>query len=442
MLRKIWAIAWKDTYGVYTDRSLILIMLVTPLALATIIGLAFSDIASSSPLSDIPVAIVNLDEGDADGCNYGRLFVDLLAPDAPEIDQCAALQSSEDVTDGTENVLLDLTEADTLDTRQAAIDAIEDGDYAAAIIIPADFSQRIAITQESGLSREPVAVEVYGDSGRTLSASVIRSVAEGFTTQIVSGQIAVAATSAVIFEREGGAFFAQNPDLNFGAAFDPALNNVQAVQTPISDDEVEVSLLVILGSAQAAFFALFTASGGATNVIEERRNGTLQRMLVSPTPRLHILLGKLLGVFAMVLLQLIFLFIGFTIINGLMEGAFTAIWGTNYIAIGALIIVTSLAAAGVGTFIASLSSTPEQSNVIGSIVALFMGMLGGAFFQVEAIPAVEPLTHLSIVYWGSDGFRTLAEGGSDILLNLVFLLFIGGGLFALSLFIFSRRQDI
>jgi hypothetical protein len=61
-MRKIWVIAQRELWQSYTDVNLLLIMLVTPLALATIIGLAFSGInGGNAGISDIPVG--NYPEG-------------------------------------------------------------------------------------------------------------------------------------------------------------------------------------------------------------------------------------------------------------------------------------------------------------------------------------------------------------------------------------------
>src|SRR5215468_9739934 len=86
--RKVLNIAWRSLYVTYTDRNLILIMIATPLALATIIGLAFSGFISGGndvPIHDIPVAIVNLDQTvNANGTqvNDGQILVNLLIPPA------------------------------------------------------------------------------------------------------------------------------------------------------------------------------------------------------------------------------------------------------------------------------------------------------------------------------------------------------------------------
>ncbi|MCS7071965.1 MAG: hypothetical protein NZM00_10700, partial [Anaerolinea sp.] len=88
MIARVLNIVWKDLYITYTDRNLLLIMLVTPLALAIIISLAFSSFFNASgdvPIRDIPVAIVNLDTGvevNGQPINQGETYVRLLVPPA------------------------------------------------------------------------------------------------------------------------------------------------------------------------------------------------------------------------------------------------------------------------------------------------------------------------------------------------------------------------
>ena len=455
---KIWIIARKDIISTFTDRNLLLIMLVTPLALATIIALAFSDIGGgSSPLRDIPVALVNLDAGDPDsGFNGGAIFVNGLIPDADDGDfslgECALISESDETGESAQFSLEDLTETTLFASREEAIAGVDNGEYAAAIIVPENFTQLVRYTQD-GFAENQAVVEVYGNSGSPISASVIRSVAESFTNQIVMGQVTIGATIDTMVARAmsdlafGAEFGAMNSDgtfaPDFNCAFDSRLNNVGITSQTVAGEEQEsVNFLVLFGSAQAAFFALFTASGSASSIMEERRNGTLQRLLVSPTSRMQILLGKLIGTFATVLLQLVFLFVGFTLLNTLLEGEFALIWGDNIPAILALVIVLALAASGVGMTAAAVAKTAEQANVIGGVIGMFMGVTGGAFFQLDTIPAIEPITRLSVVFWGSDGFTKLSEGSTDILVNLAFLTVIGIGLFMISLILFNRRQDI
>ena len=62
MLRKILVLAWRELYATYSDRNLILIMIATPLALATIIGTAFNGFLSggSAPMVSARAAALDL----------------------------------------------------------------------------------------------------------------------------------------------------------------------------------------------------------------------------------------------------------------------------------------------------------------------------------------------------------------------------------------------
>lgn len=462
MLRKIWAIASVNIYTTFTDRNLLIIMLVTPLILATIISLAFGSLGGgSSPITDIPVAIVNLDTPPDDGTQMvdssGILVSAFIPPAAdagaaaPETGTCEAVQVADSNGDTPNTYLTDLTEATLFDDPAAAKAAVDKGDYAAAVIIPAGFSESISYTQDDP-AIAPTAIEVYGDSAQPISASIIRSIVEGFTNQLLTGQITIASTIGTMIDRAqqnpafGLGFMAASASgdfqPNFSCAFTPGFNTIQIEQQTVTGEQAEFNPLVVFGSAQAVFFALFTANGVAASIIEERRQWTLQRMVVSPTPRIIILGGKLIATFLVVLLQLAFLFIGFTVIGSLLEGEIRSVWGNDFVAIAALILATSAATAGVGMFTAAIGKTAEQANMIGAIVSMLMGILGGAFFAVGALGSLEWVTRLSVVRWGSEGFSKLAGGQGDIGLNLLFLALIGALLFVISLVVFSRRQDI
>jgi len=448
MFRKIWAITWRDLYETYTDTNLLLIMFATPLALATIIGLALGGVADGSSISDIPVALVNMDEGE-----QGEVFEALLLPNSdastPGEGTCAAATATD--TDGNSVALTDLTATTRLDDVEAARAGVRDGTYAAAIIIPADFSARIGASRDD-LSVQPGGVQVYGDPGQTVSATIIRSVTESITANIARGNITVAATIETLQARAQAQPLAFGVDFliasqsgawepNFACAFDPGFVVVAIDQQTTRGETSEFSPLVYFGAAQAMFFLLFTAQGGANSILEDERQGVLGRMLASPTPRPIILLGKLIGTFVAALSQLLILFAAFTVVGSLIEGGFTLIWGNNWLLIGLTALVAALSVSGLGTLLASLAQNPDQANIIGTTINIAMGALGGAFFAAQDIPAIEPAQWLSLVYWGQDAFTTLAAGGADIGLNLAVMLVQGAVMFAAGLYFFNRRFD-
>jgi ABC-2 type transport system permease protein len=449
MLSKLWAITWKELYSTFTDRNLILIMIVTPLALATIIGVAFSSFirgGNDVPVRNIQVAIVNLDEGaEVNGMSFnnGDIFVSALVPAAD-----AAVEN----TDGTaeSNPLFDLTDAVQVADAETARAGVDSGDYVAAIIIPADFSAKITYSQAHSI--EPVGVEVYASASSPTAASIIRSIVESFANQIATGNITIQATIEALIERAQsdpafGILFAAasasgsfTPD--FAPAFTPGENPIIIEQQTVTGEAVTFNPLVTVGVGQAIFFMMFTAMGSANSLLEERRDGTLGRLMASPTPRFVILLGKLLGTLVICIVQVTALLIALTLVGSLLIGQLQFLWGSNLLALAAVVVTVSLAATGLGSVVAAAVQTPEQGNVVGGVISMAMGVLGGAFITTDVFPeAIQPFTRLTINYWGADAFSRLSQNQTDIGTNLLALLGIGIVLFSIGLAIFNRRLN-
>ena len=63
---------------------------------------------------------------------------------------------------------------------------------------------------------------------------------------------------------------------------------------------------------------------------------------------------------------------------------------------------------------------------------------GGAFgFQLP-----EVVSRFSLLYWGSGAFQKLANGSTDIGLNLVVLFALGAVMFTVGFWMFNRRLDV
>ncbi|MEZ4669980.1 MAG: ABC transporter permease [Anaerolineae bacterium] len=451
MLQKIWTIAWKDISTTFGDRNLVLVMLAAPLAVATIIALAFGGVAGGdAPVSNIPIAIVNLDSG-SERTNLGEIYVSAFIPSEATSSSTASTCDLVDSTVTSEKsaaTLQDLTDATLVADVETARKGVDDGTYTAAIIIPENFTQKVSYGQDKPV--EAASVEVYANGGRTISAGIIRSIAESITNQIATGNIAVAATidSLIARAQADPAFSVQflaasasgsfNPD--FSCAFVPGVSRLTIDQQSVEGKKSNgaATLLVIFGSAQAMFFSLFTGQGGVGSIFDERRQWTLQRLVVSPTPRLAILVGKMLGVFFNCVLQLVFLFIALTVVASLLNGSFNMIWGTDFLRIGLTILLAALAATGLGTLLAGVAKTPEQGQIYGSLISVAMAVLGGAFgFQLP-----REISQFSLLYWGTDAFTKLANGQGDITLNLLVLAVFGVGMFGIGFWLFNRRLDI
>jgi ABC-type transport system involved in multi-copper enzyme maturation permease subunit len=467
MLNKIWTIAWKEIYTTFTDRNLILIMIASPLALSTIVGLAFGGLGGDDlQIDTIPIAVVNLDRGGELGVSYGDVYVDLLVPggggtsvvlpDCPLLEETSSSVSNLSLSDFTKAEVFDTARAEDLIAQgqieltqvepgssefveQAARAAVERGIYTSAIIIPADFTSKISYVPVLHPEIEATGVTVYSNRGSPITSGIIRSIAEGITNRIATGNITIAATFHELETRPEG-IGSLDFALAFSCAFTPISNTLTLEAETVEGEEsgnIASQILVWVGSAQAMFFALFTAQFGVLGMHSEKREGTLQRLVVSPTPRSHILAGKLIGVFLTVIFQMVVLLVALTLIGSLLQGQVALIWGENWLLILALVVAAALAVSGFGMLIAGIVRTPEQGQIVGPITNMAMAVLGGAFgFTMPKIAAV-----FSIVFWGREAFQKLAAGQSDIGVNLAVLAVQGIVMYALGVVIFNRRFE-
>jgi ABC-2 type transport system permease protein len=227
----------------------------------------------------------------------------------------------------------------------------------------------------------------------------------------------------------------------FACAFDPVSNIVRLQSETLqgsSQSNTSALVLVSVGSAQAMFFALFTAQFGVLSMYDDRRNWTLQRLVMSPTPRSSILAGKLIGVFTSVVFQLLTLLIALTLVGSIMQGKLALIWGSDVLAILLVLFSASLAVSGLGMFMAGIVRSPEQAQVIGSVLNMALAVLGGAF----GFSLPQSVSQFSLVYWGRNAFDILAAGGTDVGLNVLVLGIQGLVMFGIGIVLFNQRFEL
>jgi ABC-2 type transport system permease protein len=442
MLFKLWTLLRHDLFMTFSDRNLVLIMLVTPLALATIIGLAFGGLAGGGGgLSGIEVALVNRDqpvERNGEQIALGAIFEQALIPPAGATDEQQA-----------ENALWQMTNAISLADAETARRGVEDDMYTAAIIIPPDFTAKL-VSLEVADNTPLTSLEVYSNPSSPIASLVVRSVVDSIATQIVTQQIAIVATIDALNERAASdpAFAEQYAAAAASGAFPPDAASATVLPRTIGINQqtgtgaqADFNIFVLFGTGQAVFFMMFLAMGSANDLLRQQRDGRLARLIATPTPRVIILLGKLVGTLVTCVVQVLVLLIALTLVNGIVSGQWSFIFGTNMLGIAATILAVALAASGLGTLVTALVKTPEQGDVIGGIISMAMGLLGGAFFNVATLGPLAAASRFTINYWGVNAFTRLSQGDNAILPNLLVLFAIGAATFAVGFVLFNRRLE-
>lgn len=136
---------------------------------------------------------------------------------------------------------------------------------------------------------------------------------------------------------------------------------------------------------------LFTAIFTTISIIEDRREGFLQSVLVAPIPRWSMVLGKVLGGTLIALFQgLLFLLLALTL-----KVQFSA---ATLAAVAGLLFVSALAMTSLGFLIAWRMDSTQGFHAIMSLALMPMWLLSGAFFPIPALGA-DATTGDWVMHW-------------------------------------------
>jgi len=147
---------------------------------------------------------------------------------------------------------------------------------------------------------------------------------------------------------------------------------------------------------------LFTAIFATISIIEDRREGFMQTVLVAPIPRWSMVLGKVLGGALIALAQgVLFLVLGW------MTGLSMTLTGA--LAVAAFSFLVAFALTSLGFVIAWRMDSTQGFHAIMSVFLLPMWLLSGAFFPADSgilawVMRLNPLTYgvagvRRLLYW-------------------------------------------
>jgi ABC-2 type transport system permease protein len=148
----------------------------------------------------------------------------------------------------------------------------------------------------------------------------------------------------------------------------------------------------------AIMFLLFSLSGAATSLFDEKKAGLFQRLLAAPVRRTHILWSKYLFGMLLGLVQLSALFLAGRLLFGIDIT-------TNLGNLLLICLAASMACVSFGMLLAAVAPTSAAANGLGTFLILTMSAIGGAWFPTSFMPEfIQKLSRLTIVYWSLDGF--------------------------------------
>jgi ABC-2 type transport system permease protein len=408
---KIILIGLKDVRLAIRDRAALIMMLLAPFVLTLGLGAVTGRFSGGSANGITHISLILINQ---DGKQLGNALVELFQS-----------QDLDELIDATVGV--DAT---------AAYRQVDDNQAVAAILIPAGFTESIIPPPGQAGPDSPVQIELYDNPTTPTSVGVVKTILDAFVSQVeaqrVGNQVILTqlVASGLIQAQDVGRVAQElGPSNPAAGSTSITLNNVTSGGKQVSFD-----VLALLSPGMALMFLMYTVSNGGRTLLTERDQGTLPRLLVSPTTAVEVLGGKMVGIYLTGTLQMLILIGGTSVMFGIQ-------WGDSN-AVQALVLAAVFAAVGWGMLITAVARTPSQVSMVGTAVMLTFGILGGTFVNLDAMPAwFRYISKLTPNAWGLEGFTTLALGGTlhDILTPILALLAMGLILFAIAVLLFSRR---
>ena len=414
-MKKLFLIGIKDLKLIFRDRAALIFMLLAPFLLTVGMGFVTGRFSGNqNGLSNIPVIIVNLDNQ-----QLGNALADVF--------------SSKD--------LADLVEPSASSNPEAARRLVDEDNAAAAIIIPQGFTRSIIPAQgtqfdQNYVSSEVVKIEVYANPTRPTSAGVIKAIVDEFVSRLEESR--TTGITSIMEMIQSGLLSSQNAESEARQLFQNTDQTQSTAITLKANNEgaaaVNFDILAYMAPGMAMLFLMYTVSYGGRSILAERSQGTMPRLLVSPTSATQVLGGKVLGIFFTGIAQVGILIFATSVFFGVK-------WGDTPGLI-ILIIAVVFGAAGWGMLITAISRTQAQVANVGTAIMFIFGLLGGSFINLDQMPPfVQFVSKITPNAWGLDGFTTLALGGtlSNLVQPITALLIMGAVLFGVAVMLFNRK---
>lgn len=357
-MRALWTIVGNDFRQRLRDKSVLIFSLIVPLALMGVLSLAFGRLGTDRVDLQPATVIASVEDS-------GPLGVALLD----------SLGSVESMKVTVRQVPPDTVGPETRNTGAAL-----------GIVIPADFSSALA-------TGRPSTLQLVEGSGSVLETSVLISIVTGIVDQFTAASVTETAA------RLGGVPLDAAAGMGRIAVSGEPILHVEEGIAPAG----QLSLRAGLVAGQTGLFLLFTVGFGVLGLLAEKEQGTLARIRSTAAPQWTIVAAKAVVGFSLGVVA-----------SAVLLASGTLLFGVNFGApavVGLLVLGAAAAATSLTFIVAKVVRTAEQANVAQSIVAMVLGIAGGAFFPIQASGFMAVLMDLNPVGAFIRGLGISAGGG-------------------------------
>lgn len=371
MMRKIFAIAWKDAITRFASPSELLFFIVLPVFFTFIL-------AGGTP------------SGDQDP------RADLLVVD--EANTAVSLQ----IIDELENSTAVRPE---LATRAEAQSQFDDRRAEVVLMIP------VSVDLES-LQSGSAEVELLQQPNNMNALVAERAV----LTALRRVSSAISAAQNAVQQRERIQPFASDQEKQ--AYLESSLKLAQSLQRDapervtvvegLTKDDVDYDPRANSSAGQLITWVFIPLFAISALFAYERQQGTLRRLLTTPTNKATFLLGTIFGQVLMALIQMLLL-VGFGILVMKLN------WGRDPLALFLILLASALAAAAFGTTMGTFIKTEGQAGGLSTMFGMVFALMGGCWYPLELFPpAIQNVVKILPTTWAMQGMLDLVLRGGGL----------------------------
>jgi ABC-2 type transport system permease protein len=289
---------------------------------------------------------------------------------------------------------------------------VHDGKAWAAIIFPTDFTQNFLTTLTTQPGTVHPKVEIYLDaSNPTISSAVIKTISQTIqttlkelTTTLNKTQIEMPITIEQTYAYGGS-------DTRFIDYFAPGV--------------ISFAIMMVTTMITIILF------------VNERRNGTLQRLLVSPASEGEIVIGYALAFSVIGIIQSIVVLVAAILLFNI------TIIGNIFLAL-VVILLLAFGHQGLGILLSAAAKNEMQAVQFIPLIIFPSILLAGLFWPIESIPSyLQPLSYIIPLRYGIDAERSIMLRGwgiSEIWVDIVVLVLFALLTLSASVLLLKRKN--
>jgi ABC-2 type transport system permease protein len=176
----------------------------------------------------------------------------------------------------------------------------------------------------------------------------------------------------------------------------------------LTEDQIEYDPRANSSAGQLITWVFIPLFGISALFAYERQQGTLRRLLTTPSRKATFLLGTISGQVAMALIQMLLL-VGFGILVMKLN------WGREPLALFVLLFASALAAAAFGTTMGTFIKTEGQASGLSIMFGMVFALMGGCWYPLELFPpAIQNAVKILPTTWAMQGMLDLGIRGGGL----------------------------